>query len=64
VESFLTLEESIPGLTEKVRFVDTLLQDISSSEIRRRAANGEPYRYYIPSSVYQYIVQNNLYHSS
>jgi nicotinate-nucleotide adenylyltransferase len=59
-----TLEASIPGLTAKVRFVDTLLQDISSSEIRRRAANGEPYRYYVSSSVYQYIVENNLYPQS
>jgi nicotinate-nucleotide adenylyltransferase len=59
-----SLEQKIPGLTEKVRFIDTLLQDISSSEIRRRAANGEPYRYYIPSLVYQYIVQNHLYQQS
>ncbi|MEW6403076.1 MAG: nicotinate-nucleotide adenylyltransferase [Chloroflexota bacterium] len=55
------LEEHIPGLTEKVRFVDTLLQDISSTEIRRRIRNGEPYRYYVLPSVYEYIVEHRLY---
>jgi nicotinate-nucleotide adenylyltransferase len=56
-----SLEKEIPGLSAKVRFIDALLQDVSSSEIRRRAASGEPYRYYLPAGVYQYIVDNNLY---
>lgn len=55
------LEAKIPGLSAKVHFVDVLLQDISSSEIRRRVANGEPYRYYLPHAVYQYIIEHNLY---
>jgi len=55
------LEEILPGLTAKVRWVDTLLQDISSSEIRRRAAGDEPYRYYVLPPVYQYIREHNLY---
>jgi nicotinate-nucleotide adenylyltransferase len=55
------LEAKLPGLTDKVRFVDALLQNISSTEIRRRVANGEPFRYYVPSPVYQYIIQHNLY---
>lgn len=59
--SLSALEEILPGLTPKVRFVDVLLQDISSTEIRRRVTNGEPYRYYLPPAVYQYIIGHNLY---
>lgn len=55
------LEEQLPGISDKVRFVDTLSQDISSTEIRRRIAAGEPYRYYLLPSVYQYIVKHKLY---
>jgi nicotinate-nucleotide adenylyltransferase len=55
------LEAKLPGLTEKVRFVNTLLQDISASEIRRRVANNEPFRYYVPPAVYQYIIEHKLY---
>jgi nicotinate-nucleotide adenylyltransferase len=57
------LEERLPGISKKVRFVDTLLQDISSSEIRRRIANSEPYRYYVPPAVYEYILKHKLYQS-
>ena len=55
------LEAQIPGLTEKVSFIDALLQNLSSSEIRRRVMEGEVYRYYILSSVYDYIESNHLY---
>jgi len=58
------LETRLPGLMDKVRFIDVLLQDISSSEIRQRIASGEPYRYYILPSVYQYIVEHDLYRES
>jgi nicotinate-nucleotide adenylyltransferase len=57
------LEEKLPGISDKVRFVDTLLQDISSTEIRRRVANGQPYRYYLLPTVYEYIVKHKLYQS-
>lgn len=57
------LEERLPGIASKVRFVDTLLQDISSTEIRRRISDREPYRYYLLPSVYQYIVKHKLYQS-
>jgi nicotinate-nucleotide adenylyltransferase len=59
--SLSALEEVLPGLSDKVRFVDTLLQDISSTEIRRRVKDGEPYRYYLPPGVYQYIIEHRLY---
>ena len=56
------LVAQIPGLTEKVSFIDALVQNLSSSEIRRRVMEGEVYRYYVLPSVYDYIESNHLYH--
>ncbi len=55
------LESQIRGVTEKVGFLDALLQELSSREIRRRIAEGEAYRYYLFPAVYEYIEKNNLY---
>jgi len=59
-----SLEAQIPGLTKKVSFIDALLQNLSSREIRRRVADGEVYRYYVLPSVYDYIESNHLYRNS
>ena len=56
------LENTIPGLIAKVRFVDAPLLDIAAHEIRQRVANGCPFRYFLPPAVYEYIVEHNLYH--
>jgi len=56
------LEAKIPGLTEKVLFIDAQVQNLSSHEIRRRIMSGEVYRYYVLPSVYEYIELNHLYH--
>ena len=45
------LEEKIPGLTEKVVFIDAPLQELASREIRRRVAAGESYRRYVLPTV-------------
>jgi nicotinate-nucleotide adenylyltransferase len=55
------LEEKIPGVGEKVVFIDAPLQDLASREIRRRVAGGETWRYYVPPNVYEYIEENRLY---
>lgn len=55
------LESKIPGLMDKVIFIDAVLQNLSSREIRRRIADGEEYRYYVLPSVYDYIESNHLY---
>ena len=55
------LEVKLPGVTEKVQFIDALLQPVSSQEIRRRIAAGEMYRYYLAPEVYKYIEANQLY---
>jgi nicotinate-nucleotide adenylyltransferase len=55
------LEKNLPGLTAKVRFVEAPLLDIAAHEIRARIAEGRPYRYFLPTRVYKYIVEHNLY---
>jgi nicotinate-nucleotide adenylyltransferase len=56
-----TLEHSLPGLSAKVRFVNTPQLEISSTSIRQRVATGGHFRYYLPTGVYDYIQQTNLY---
>lgn len=55
------LERKIAGITAKVKFIDAPLLEIASREIRRRASEGLPFRYYLPSSVYDYIIEHKLY---
>ncbi|MDD5370184.1 MAG: nicotinate-nucleotide adenylyltransferase, partial [Anaerolineaceae bacterium] len=50
------LEQALPGLTEKVRFVDAPLLEISSSQIRYRIRTGKPFRYYLPPPVYDLVI--------
>lgn len=56
-----SLEKEIHGITAKLRFVEAPLLEIASHEIRRRAEQGLPYRYYVPAGVYQYIREKGLY---
>jgi nicotinate-nucleotide adenylyltransferase len=55
------LEKIIPGLSAKVRYLDAPLLDIAAHEIRRRVAEGRPFRYFLPPAVYDYITEHNLY---
>jgi nicotinate-nucleotide adenylyltransferase len=58
------LEKNIPGISSKVRFLNAPLLDIAAHEIRQRIADGRPFRYYLPHSVYDYILEHNLYRNS
>ena len=51
----------VEGLVEKIRFVNAPLLEIASHEIRRRAREGLPCRYYLPLPVYKYIRERKLY---
>lgn len=51
----------IPGIQEKVRFIDVPLLQISSTDIRLRAARAEPFRYFLPEEVYRLIRKKQLY---
>jgi nicotinate-nucleotide adenylyltransferase len=55
------LESGLPGVKEKIHFVEAPLLQISSREIRRRVTEGLDYRYFLPPAVYQYIQAQNLY---
>lgn len=58
------LEAALPGLSAKVRFMQAPLLEIASRQIRRRVAQGRPYRYYLPPAVYEIIQRNGLYKDS
>lgn len=55
------LEAALPGLGDRIRLIDGLRLDISSSDLRARLATGRPVRYQIPDSVIAYIQQYRLY---
>ncbi len=58
------LERTLPGISSKVHYVDAPLLEIASREIRSRVAEGRPYRYYLPTQVYEYINEHHLYQQS
>ena len=58
---FNKLATAINGLEEKIRFVNAPLLEIASREIRRRAREGLPIRYYLSREVQRYILEEELY---
>lgn len=56
-----SLEAIVPGLLDNVTLLEMPIIDISSSDIRRRIAQGESIRYLVPVEVQQYIVKHRLY---
>jgi len=46
---------------ERVRFIDMPRIDISSSDLRARAASGQSIRYLVPDTVERYIAERHLY---
>lgn len=56
-----TLEKKLPGSRSKVQFIDAPLLEISSRQIRRRIAEGRPYRYYLSPPVLDVIHTRGLY---
>lgn len=58
---FSALDCRIPGLSERLLLLEAPLLDISSSDIRRRVAQGLPIRYLVPNGVERYIREHGLY---
>jgi nicotinate-nucleotide adenylyltransferase len=63
-EDLESLERQLPGLTDRVRFIDAPSLDVSSSFLRLRIAEASPYRYYVPPEVYDIIQNRRLYSDS
>jgi len=55
------LKKALPGVSEKVWFIDAPLLEISSSQLRLKASLGKPVRYYLPAPVFQIIQERKLY---
>lgn len=55
------LEGAIPGISQATEVIDTLLLDISSTELRRRVREGASIRYLVPAPVEAYIREHRLY---
>lgn len=57
----IKLELEIEGFREKLHFLHTPVIEISGSDIRKRAAEGKPFRYLIPDKIHHYIINHKLY---
>lgn len=57
----VNIELTFPGITQKTRFIEAPLLEISSNQIRKLISSGKPYRYYLPPEVYKIVIKNNLY---
>ena len=49
---------------DRVTFFDMPRIDVSSSDIRRRVAEGRPIRYLVPDAVAEAIAERNLYRTA
>jgi len=58
------LERQMPGLEERVRWVEMPRLDISGTELRRRASEGRSLRYLVPPAVASYVREHGLYRSA
>lgn len=55
------VERALPGILQRVDWVDTPLLDISSTDLRQRVRAGRSLRYVVPEAVACYIQQHQLY---
>jgi nicotinate-nucleotide adenylyltransferase len=51
----------MPGIAERIVYIEEPYLGISSTCIRQRAREGKSIRYLVPDKVGQYIIENNLY---
>ena len=64
IPELATLEEKLPGLSTKVRFVNAPELAISSSDVRQRVQRGENIDHLVPPGIADYIREHRLYRSS
>jgi len=56
------LESQIPGISQKIHFIEAPLLEIASHQIRRCIRQGRPFRYYVLPVVYQKILEKRYYY--
>jgi nicotinate-nucleotide adenylyltransferase len=57
------LERAVPGLRERLAWLDAPYLDIAASDLRRRVRDGLPIRYLVPPPVENYVRAHGLYGS-
>jgi nicotinate-nucleotide adenylyltransferase len=55
------LEKAMPGIGDRIVYIDEPSLSISSTCIRQRVMEGKSVRYMVPDAVRQYIIEHNLY---
>jgi nicotinate-nucleotide adenylyltransferase len=55
------LEQKIPGLRERVVFLQSSMLDIAASDLQKRVHAGQSIAHLVPETVERYIAENRLY---
>ncbi len=55
------LASALPAAAARIDFFDMPRLDISSTELRRRVAEGRPIRHLVPAAVAEYVAEQGLY---
>ena len=58
------LERAVPGIGERLIWLDVPHLDIAASDLRQRVQQGLPIRYLVPPPVEAYVRQHHLYNES
>lgn len=56
-----SLEEKIPGISQKLEFIEAPILEISSQKVRQLVSLEKPYRYYLLPDVFKIIQSKKLY---
>jgi nicotinate-nucleotide adenylyltransferase len=59
-----SLQEALPGIEERLTWLDAPHLEISGTDLRRRVAEGLPIRYLVPPSIEHYVRKHRLYRSN